>query len=120
MEASERDTFNLPYYNFCISEFEEALHSISELELLELHVLEKCDHLVPLKTSGGLLLPDLSSLGVFWSSFLRSLIEPIVDAHIGKTRASQLFDRVQAVVMKNGHLVPETTSDLLIAIIRRK
>ena len=119
MEATERDTFNLPYYNFRSNEFEEALHSIAELELLELHVLEKCDHPVPLKTSGGLL-PDLSSLGVFWSSLLRSLTEPIIDAHIGKTRASQLFDRVQAVVMKNGHLVPETTSDLLIAIIRRK
>ena len=108
----------MPYYNFSRIEFEEAVESVTDLELLKLHVLEKCDHIPSPKIDGLLSHPPF--FGEFWSSFLRSLTQPLVDAHIGKTRASQLFDRVQAVVMKNGHLVPVTTSDLLIAIIRRK
>ena len=115
MEATERDTFNLPYYNFCISEFEEALHSISELELLELHVLEKCDHF-PSSINNGLL-SNPTSFGVFWSFFLRSLARPLVYAHIGKTRACQLFDRFQIVATEITHLVKHTAFDLFIAII---
>ena len=108
----------MPYYNFSPREFKEALQSIVELELLKLHVLEKCDHFpAPINND---LLSNPSSFGVFWSSFFRSLTQPLVDAHIGKTRACQLFDRFRIVATENAHLPKHIAFDLLIAIIRKK
>ena len=108
----------MPQYNFSKGEFKQALLSVVELELLELHVLENCDCLPKQKMND--LLSDHSSFGEFWTSFLRSLIQPLVDAHIGKARGSQFFDRLQVIATKNAHLTKNLGSDLLIAIIRRK
>ena len=108
----------MPYYNFSRIEFEEAVESVTDLELLELHVLEKCDHIPSPKIDGLLLHPPF--FGEFWSSFLRSLTQPLVDAHIGKTRAVQLFDRLQVIATENRLCLKNLVCDLLIAIIRKK
>ena len=108
----------MPYYNFSRREFEEAVESVAELELLDLHVLEKCDHIPSPKIDGLLSHPPF--FGEFWSSFLRSLTQPLVDAHIGKKRAAQLFDRLQEIATENPRGLKNLVCDLLIAIIRKK
>ena len=108
----------MPYYNFSRREFEEAVQSVVELELLELHVLEKCDHIPSPKIDGLLSHPPF--FGEFWSSFLRSLTQPLVDAHIGKTRAVQFFDRLQVIATENRGGLKNLVCDLSIAIIRKK
>ena len=108
----------MPYYNFSRREFEEALESVAELELLDLHVHAKCDHIPSPKIDG--LLSHPPSFGEFWSSFIRSLSQPLVDAHIGKKRSSQLFDQLRVIATENALGIKNIVCDLLIAIIRKK
>ena len=108
----------MPYYNFSRREFEEAVGSVAELELLDLHVLAKCDHIPSPKIDG--LLSHPPSFGEFWSSFIRSLNQPLVDAHIGNARSTQLFDRLRIICTENAECVKNLVDDLLIAIIRKK
>lgn len=106
------------FYNFSRREFEEALESVVELELLKLHVVTKCHHIPSPKIDG--LLSHPPSFKEFWSSFIQSLIQPLVDAHIGNARSTQLFDRLRVISTENAQCIKNLVDDLLIAIIRKK
>ncbi|XP_006652977.3 indole-3-acetate O-methyltransferase 1-like [Oryza brachyantha] len=89
VDGEEMDSFNVPLYAATVEEFREAVDADGSFEINRLELVMGS---LPAVDVGP---ADRGAVGRTAANFLRALLGPLVDAHVGRAVADELFVRVQ-------------------------
>lgn len=99
-------------------EMQEVLEDFSnEFKVVKMEVIKDCSNLP--KEHEQEIMGDSQTFGEFVETFVASLMKPMVEKYLDKSRANELFQRLQKQAAKKSYLSTSMSYDMILAIIQR-
>ncbi|KAI5070114.1 hypothetical protein GOP47_0014457 [Adiantum capillus-veneris] len=91
----EKEMFNIPVYLFNQQELEEALKDVPDLRVLQMETIKN----VPVFPNQG----DQMQIAEQWLAMFATTLKLTVEAHMGKTKANALFEKLKSIAVQQSH-----------------
>lgn len=98
IQPEERDSFNIPVYHPSMEEIEEAITKTGAYDIKRLEVQRDYRWLTEESQQLQYYRNNPTVMGAMAKNFVRAFLNPLFEAHLGPSRAHQLWERLEHTV----------------------
>lgn len=109
--AEEMDMFNMAWYLFNEQELERAVKDVPEMRVLHMETIKD---MVTFPEAA-----DWKETVEEWVGLLSGTIKPAVDAHVGKSKADELFKKILSIYLNQDCFNARLTTPVVVASLQR-